>query len=216
MAAHSVVILFDVVEKVVRRFGAGGVAAAGLGQSHAFAFVGGVKTFHRRIIIRIAFAAHARHAARLFQLLPIIAARVLHAAHHGAAGILEKVDRRRRLCRRVEPSGKTKTPDRHDRSAFVPEITRAVGDVHRVGEKIPVVRKRVDERVRRLTRDVIHDGEHATVSFSAELHVGCDLIAQCEEGRIGKFRGEPLEKHAIKIVFLHPSEMAQHRLLFGC
>ena len=63
VAACPVVIFSDVVEKVVRGFGSGGVAAAFFGESHAFPFVGGVEAFHPRVVVRIARSANARFDA---------------------------------------------------------------------------------------------------------------------------------------------------------
>ena len=80
MAPLPVVVFFDVVEKIVGRFGARRVAAARLGQPHAFAFVGGVEAFHRGVVIRIARPAHARGQPGGGEFGAILAAGVLHPA----------------------------------------------------------------------------------------------------------------------------------------
>ena len=79
-ASHAVVVFFDVVEKVLAGFSAPRLAAAGFGQSHAFALVGGVEAFHDRVVLRMAAAAQARCPARRFPLSAPVSARGWHAA----------------------------------------------------------------------------------------------------------------------------------------
>src|SRR5881628_275089 len=80
MAAHPVVVFFDVVEKGVGGFRSCGVAAAFFGEGHTFAFVGGVEAFHRRVVVGVGSAAHARFQAGGTEQGAILITCVLHAA----------------------------------------------------------------------------------------------------------------------------------------
>ena len=58
--ADPAVTGFNAAKKVRRGFRPRGVAAGHFCQPHAFPFVGGVESIHRGVVVRIAFAAHAR------------------------------------------------------------------------------------------------------------------------------------------------------------
>src|SRR5438128_8750123 len=95
----------------------------------------------------------------------------------------------------------------------MPHIARAVGKVEVIDQVSPIIRESADQGGSVLARNVVHDREDAPVSLRARANVDCHLVAESKKAGARQFGRESLQKYSVKIVVLHPFEMAHYRLL---
>src|SRR6188508_1301128 len=79
--------------------------------------------------------------------------------------VLEEVDDLRSLVRRRSAIAETEAPYRQHWPSVMLEVARTLGDPQRVDHVDPIALHGFDNRFARMTRDVIHDCEDASVRF---------------------------------------------------
>ena len=137
-----------------------------------------------------------------------------HADHDAETLLLETVNDLFALVEPVFPVVvEAYAPHRHERFPVLVQV----GRIGRMVKQMMLLRQPVNVfqedvgAVPRHAAEVVHDGDGAVElvrAFHRRVH---HLVEMLPPGGIGDFRDEPLEKHPVQAVFLHPAEMGFHR-----
>ena len=229
VAPHPVVVFFNVVEKIVGRFGAGGVAATCGGQAHAFAFVGGIEAFHRGVVVGISRAAHARGQAGGRELGAILATGILHAAIAvmqqpvGGAAMLQGHLQGPRGEAGVQgfaggPAHDAAAPqiqqDRHIQPAFRRPHIGQIGDprlVHCGGGRLHGQPVRRDGLVVVALRGPWHEPAGAQAAQSVRTHQSRDAFAPVPVALGRQFRLDARRAVAAPMLLMHGADLHAQR-----